>query len=86
MKLLREIGSYAMFIWILAIISYTNKDTNSYNYQLVIKNSLAKGSVELNQVVGCCLENNFRQMALMIIFFNFRYTVFPTFGIGPIKC
>ena len=49
-KLLREIASYAMFIWILVIVSYTNKDTNSYNYQILIKNSLSQGPVEIDQV------------------------------------
>lgn len=53
-KLLREIASYGVFIWILSIVSYTNKDTNSYNYQLVIKNSLTRGPVELDQVVNGC--------------------------------
>ena len=49
-KLLREIASYAMFIWILCIVSYTNKDINSYNYQLAIKNTLTQGTVALGQV------------------------------------
>ena len=35
-KLFREILFNSMFLWILFVVSYTNKDINSYNY----KNSL----------------------------------------------
>lgn len=37
-KLFREILFNSMFLWILFVVSYSNKDVNSYNY----KNSVSK--------------------------------------------
>ena len=56
-QLLREIASYGMFIWILIVVSYTNKDINSYNYQRVIKNSLSHGPIQLKQVTDGYLRS-----------------------------
>ena len=41
MRLLKEIVMFSMFIWVLGIVSYANKDINSYSYQKVIRDILS---------------------------------------------
>ena len=40
-KILREIGFNAIFIWVLIVIAYTNRNRNSFNYQNKIKSEFS---------------------------------------------
>lgn len=80
-QLLREIASYAIFIWILFIVSYANKDINSYQYQLAIKSSLTAG---LKQVFDDCLGAKLRFS--IVISLASRFKKCRMFGNGPGKC
>ena len=40
-KILREIAFNAIFIWVLIVIAYTNRNTNSFNYQNNIKSEFS---------------------------------------------
>ena len=38
-KILREIFFNAMFIWVLFVVSYSNQNENSFNYQHFLENT-----------------------------------------------
>jgi len=42
-KLFREILFNSMFLWILFVVSYSNKDINSYNYKNSISSLILDG-------------------------------------------
>jgi len=46
-KLFREILFNGMFLWILFVVSYSNKDVNSYNYKNSLSNLLLDGFEEV---------------------------------------
>jgi hypothetical protein len=46
-KLFREILFNSMFLWILFVVSYTNKDNNSYNYKRSLDNLFMDGFEEV---------------------------------------
>lgn len=41
-NILREIGSYALYLWILMILSYGNRDPNSYYIREAFINNFIK--------------------------------------------
>ena len=50
-KFIKEAIFYAAFIWILLVVSYSNKDINSYQFQKSISLILSsKGNTDLNEV------------------------------------
>ena len=52
MKFVREIVFYAAFIWILLVVSYSNKDINSYGYQKSISGILRSiGNTNISEVI-----------------------------------
>jgi len=46
-KLFREILFNSMFLWILFVVSYSNKDVNSYTYKNSISNLFLDGFEEV---------------------------------------
>jgi hypothetical protein len=46
-KLFREILFNSMFLWILFVVSYSNKDVNSYNYNNSVSNLFLDGFEEV---------------------------------------
>jgi len=42
-KLFKEILFNSMFLWILFVVSYSNKDVNSYNYKKSVENLFLNG-------------------------------------------
>ena len=46
-KLFREILFNSMFLWILFVVSYSNKDVNSFNYKNSLSNLLFDGFDEV---------------------------------------
>ena len=46
-KLFREILFNLMFLWILFVVSYSNKDVNSYNYKNSVSNLFLEGIEEV---------------------------------------
>ena len=46
-KLFREILFNSMFLWILFVVSYSNKDVNSYNYKNSVSNLFLDGFEEV---------------------------------------
>ena len=54
-KFIKEILFYASFTWILLVVSYSNKDINSYRYQKSIKmilSSTGKGHFDIHGVLS----------------------------------
>jgi len=46
-KLFREILFNSVFLWILFVVSYSNKDVNSYNYKNSVSNLFLEGFEEV---------------------------------------
>jgi len=47
-KLFREILFNSMFLWILFVVSYSNKDVNSFNYKNSLSTLLLDGFEEVS--------------------------------------
>ena len=51
-ELLREIFGFFMFLWILYVVSYSNSNSDSFNFKKSIQNTLVSSNLEIdfNQV------------------------------------
>ena len=52
-ELLREIFGFFMFLWILYVVSYSNTNSESFNFTKSIQNTLISSNLEIdfNQVI-----------------------------------
>jgi hypothetical protein len=46
-KLIKELFLYSLFIWILFVVSYSNKDINSYSYMKSLKDLFILGNSKI---------------------------------------